>query len=172
MLEQQINDINVFVLEVKCRHVCSRLPARKRPCCTNLKAWTHNELPLSLSACRHRQRLCGLIFSHVSQHATRLSDRHRHVRGGACAWWGGWGGGGSWCGGGGRWVAGGGGGGRVSLTLAETRVGKNPVSRKPVISKLIGQKWRSWLTSYSTLTFIALSRTRSSSCTVTYAWIW
>ena len=29
-----------------------------------------NELPLPLSACRHR-RLCGLI-SHVSQHATRF----------------------------------------------------------------------------------------------------
>jgi len=60
------------LLEVKCRRVCSRLPARKRPCCTNLKAWAHNELPLPLRACRHRQRLCGLIFSHVSQHATRF----------------------------------------------------------------------------------------------------
>ena len=28
----------------------------------------------------------------------------------------------------------------VSLTLAETRVGKNPVSRKPVISRLVGQR--------------------------------
>ena len=60
------------LLEVKCRDVCSRLPARKRPCCTNQKARAHNELPLPLRACRHRQRLCGLIFSHVNQHATRF----------------------------------------------------------------------------------------------------
>ena len=51
-----------------------------------------------------------------------------------------WGGvveGGSW-----RSVGEGGslGGVGVSLTLAETRVGKNPVSRKPVISRLVGQR--------------------------------
>ena len=35
----------------------------------------------------------------------------------------------------GRW-----GGAGVSLTLAEIRDGKNPVSRKPVISKLAGKR--------------------------------
>ena len=49
----------------------------------------------------------------------------------------GWWRGGSW-----RSVGEGGslGGVGVSLTLAETRVGKNPVSRKTVISRLVGQR--------------------------------
>ena len=50
----------------------------------------------------------------------------------------GWGGGGgSW---GGVWERGSWGGVGWSLTLAETRVGKNPVSQTPVISNLIGQR--------------------------------
>ena len=50
----------------------------------------------------------------------------------------GWGGGGgSW---GVVWEGGSWGGVGWSLTLAETRVGKNPLSRKPVISKLVGQR--------------------------------
>ena len=38
------------------------------------------------------------------------------------------------------WGRGSWGGVGVSLTLAETRVDKNPVSRKQVISKLVGQR--------------------------------
>ena len=74
----------------------------------------------------------------------------------------------------GRGVAGVGGG--VSLTLAETRVRKNKQTKNS-FSKT-GNQQTYWAkvkvvtdVIFYTL-FIALSRTRSSNCTVTYAWIW
>ena len=58
------------------------------------------------------------------------------IGGGAGGRWGGVGEGGSWGGvvEGDSWVVVG-----VSLTLADTRVGKNPVSRKPVSASLLGK---------------------------------